>query len=56
MVDDAFEEEGLGVLVEVNVAKLNDAIAVKGGWQISDRDGAVDDVDLVACDFAGVKS
>jgi hypothetical protein len=32
VVDDAFEEERLGVLVEVDVAELNDAIAVEGGW------------------------
>jgi len=56
LVDDAFEEEGLGVLVEVDVAELDDAIAVKGGGQIGDADGALDDVELVAGELAGVES
>ena len=30
VVNDALEEEGLGVFIEMNVADLNDAIAVKG--------------------------
>jgi hypothetical protein len=55
LVDDALEEEGLGVLVEVDVAELDDAIAVEGVGQIGDGDGAVDDVDLVAGDLAGVE-
>lgn len=48
VADDALEEEGLGVLVEVNVAELDDAIAVERSGQICDGDGTVDDVDLVA--------
>ena len=55
-VDDAFEEEGFGVLVEVDVAELDDAIAVEGGGQIVDGDGAFDDVELVAGDLAGIES
>jgi hypothetical protein len=55
LTDDAFEEEGLGVLVEVDVAELGDAVAVKGRGQVGDGDGAVDDVDFVTCDLAGVE-
>ena len=55
-VDDVFQEEGLGVLVEVDVAELDDAIAVEGGWQIGDGDGALNDVEFVAGDLAGVES
>jgi len=55
-VDDALEEEGLGVLVEVDIAELDDAIAVKRGGQIVDGDGALDDVEFVTGDFAGVES
>ncbi len=55
LVDDAFEEEGFGVLVEVNVADLNDAVAVEGGGQVGDGDGVGNDVDLVARDFGGVE-
>ncbi len=56
LADDAFEEERLGVFVEVDVADLDDAVAVEGGGEIADADGAVDDVKLVACDLAGIKS
>jgi hypothetical protein len=55
-VDDVFQEEGLGVLVEVNVAELDDAIAVEGGGQIVDGDGAMDDVEFVTGELAGVES
>ena len=55
LTDDPFEEVGLGVLVEVDVADLGDAITVEGVREVSDGDGAVYDVDLVACDFAGVQ-
>jgi len=55
-VDDAFEEKGLGVLVEVDVAELDDTIAVEGGGQIGDGDGALDDVEFVTGDLAGVES
>ena len=51
LVDDALEEEGLGVLVEVDVAELDDAVAVEGVGQIVDGDGAMDDVE-----FRGVRS
>jgi hypothetical protein len=56
LMDDALEEERLGVLVEVDVAELHDAIAMEGVRQIGDGDGAVDDVDLVACELARVES
>src|SRR5260370_440804 len=49
-------EGGCGVLVEVDVAELDDAIAVEGGGQIVDGDGAFDDVELVAGDLAGIES
>ena len=55
LADDALEEEGFGVLVEVDVAELNDAIAVEGGGEIRDADGALDDVDFVASDLSGVE-
>ena len=55
-MDDALEEVRFRVLVEVDVADLDDSVAVEGRGQISDGDGAVDDVDLVASDLAGVKS
>ncbi len=53
--DDALEEERLGVLVEVNVAELHDAITVEGAGQVGDGDGAVDDIELVTSDLAGVE-
>ncbi|MCU1252795.1 MAG: hypothetical protein JWQ49_5824 [Edaphobacter sp.] len=55
-VNDAFEEERLCVLVEMDVAELDDAIAVKGGGQIVDDDGALDDVEFVTGELAGVES
>jgi len=55
VVDDALKEEGFRVLVEVDVADLDDAIAMEGRGQILDRDGALDDVNLVACNLAGIE-
>jgi|SRR5271163_811663 len=55
LADDALEEEWFGVLVEVDVADLDDAVAVEGSREICDGDGTVDDVDFVACDLAGVE-
>ena len=55
LVDDALEEERFGVLVEVDVADLDDAISVEGGGQVRDGDRALDYVDLVACNLPGVK-
>ena len=49
------EEVGLGVLVEVDVAELYDAVAVEGWRQIPDGDGPVDDVEFMSGDFAGVE-
>jgi hypothetical protein len=54
-VDDALEEEGFGVFVEVDVAKLHDAIAVEGAGQIGDGDGAVDYIELVPGNLPGVE-
>ena len=54
-MDDALKEEGFRVLVEVDVADLDDAIAMEGRGQILDRDGALDDVNLVACNLAGIE-
>ena len=56
LVYDALEEKRFGVLVEVNIADLGDAIAVKGTRKVRDGDGSLNDVDLVPRDFAGVKS
>ena len=55
-LDDAFDEVGLGVLVDVDVADLNDAVAVERTGEVADGDGTLDDVDLVAGDFSGVES
>jgi hypothetical protein len=54
-VNDALEEVRLGELVEVDVADLDDAIAVEGAGEVADGDRTVNDVDLVAGDFAGVE-
>jgi hypothetical protein len=40
----------------VDVAELDDAIAVEGGGQIVDGEGTLDDVELVTGDLAGVES
>ena len=55
LLDDAFEEEGLGELVEVNVAELGDAEAVKRGGEIVNVEGTWDDVDFMARYLAGVE-
>jgi len=55
-VDDVFEEEGLGELVEVDVADLGDSVAAEGVRKICDADGKVDGFEVVARDLAGVKS
>ena len=55
-VDDVFEEEGLGELVEVDVADLGDSVAAEGVRKICDADGEVDGFEVVARDLAGVKS
>jgi hypothetical protein len=54
-VDDVFEEEGLCIFVEVDVAELDDAIAVKRSRQVGDGNGPVDDIEFMTSDFAGVK-
>jgi hypothetical protein len=56
LADDALEEEGFGVLVEVDVAELNYAVAMEGGGKICDSDGALYDVDFVTSDLSGVES
>lgn len=55
LADDPLEEEGLCVLVEMDVTELNDAVAVEGGGEISDGDRSVDDVHFVACNLPSVK-
>lgn len=47
--DHAFEEVGLGELLEVDIAHLDDAEALKGVGEIADGDGAVRDLEFVAC-------
>lgn len=56
MVNHALEEERFGVLVEMNVAELNDAIAVEWFRQIGNGDRTVDNVDLMARNLTGVES
>jgi hypothetical protein len=53
--NDVLKEVGLGVLVEVDVADLHDAVAVEGAGQVGDWDGTMNDVDLMAGDFACVE-
>ena len=53
--DDAREEGGVGVLVEVDVGELDDAVVVEGLGEVGDGDGAGEDADLVAGDLAGVE-
>jgi hypothetical protein len=53
--DDAREEGGVGVLVEVDVGELDDAVVVEGFGEVGDGDGAGEDADLVAGDLAGVE-
>src|SRR5947209_3561752 len=56
LLNDALKEEGLGVLIEVDIAELDDAIAMEGRWEIVDGDGALDDVQFMTGEFAGVES
>jgi hypothetical protein len=39
----------------MNIANLDDAVAVEGGRKVANGDGALDDIDLVATDFARVE-
>jgi len=55
LADDPLEEEGFCVFVEMDVAELNDAVAVEGGGEIRDGDGSMDDVHFVASDLSRVK-
>lgn len=52
--DHVFEEVGFGVFVDVDVAELGDAQALKGGREAGENDGVLCGVDLVASDLAGV--
>lgn len=52
--DHALKEVGLGVLLEVNIAHLDDAEALKGVREIADGDGAVGDLEFVACERGGI--
>jgi hypothetical protein len=49
-VNDVFEKEGLGELVEVDIGDLNDSEAVEDRGKIADGDGVFDEVDLVSRD------
>ena len=53
--NDVLKEVEFGVLVEVYIADLDDAIAVEGAGQVGDWDGTMNDVDLMAGDFACVE-
>ncbi len=50
--DGSLEEPRLGVLLEVDVRKLNHVEALKGVWKLIDGESAWDDLELVA----GVKT
>ena len=52
LVDDALEEKGLCELVEVDVAELDDAIAVERVGQVFDGDGLLDGVEVMARNLA----
>lgn len=54
--DHAFEEKGFGVLLEVNIAHLDDAKALERVGEIADRDSAVGDLEFVACMRSSVGS
>jgi len=54
--DDAGDECGLGVLVEVDVGDLGDAEVAEGVGQVGDGDGAGEDADLVTGDLGGVEA
>jgi len=56
LADDVLEKGGLSVLIEVDVAELDDAVAVEGAGEIGDGDREFDDVEFVAPDLAGVES
>jgi hypothetical protein len=55
LMDDAFEEVGFRIFVEVDVADLDNAVTVEGSGQTGDGDGPMDYIDLMSCDFAGVE-
>lgn len=55
VADDALEEERFGELVEMDIADLRDAEAVEGAGKIGDSEGAGDEIELVAGDFAGIE-
>ena len=52
VADNSAHEGGFGVLVEMNVAYLDDAKVVERIGQVVDGDGAGEDADLVAGEFA----
>ena len=54
-VDGVAEKEGLGEHVQVNVAELDDAHAVKCGVQAGEMDIVVRNLKKVALDFARIK-
>ena len=54
-MNNALEEEGFRVFVEVDITDLNDPIAMERSGKIGDGDGPLDDVNLMAGDLAAVK-
>lgn len=55
LADDVLEKEGLGVLVEVDVADLDDPVSMERRREIGDGDSAKNDIELVTGDFTGVE-
>jgi len=53
--NDVLEKVWLGVLVEVNVAELYDAIAMEGAGKVGDWNRTMDDVDLMPGDLTCVE-
>ena len=52
--DDAFQKEGLGVFIEVDVADLGDAEAMETGAEVREGDRVVGLIDLMPGDRTGV--
>jgi len=51
LMDDVLEKRRLGELIEVNIAELDDAIAVEWIGEVLDADGLMDDIEVVARDL-----
>ena len=55
LADHAAYKRWLGVLVEVDVADLGDAVVVEGVGQVGQRHVARDDADLMARELTGIQ-